>query len=172
MKRTITLTGRTGRFDVPSFLLTGNDDLKIVFSFDVQISIGRYVVIVRHGNAPKQTFSLSADKSVNLSAEWLNAGGTEPVEFSLALYNAAGTLKIKDDYLIEPLIITALQGNWTATAALQRMEAEIAKLKQTISALSAGYEELQKTVAGIPAAIEEAKRQAVIEAAGGDPMGA
>lgn len=172
MKRTITLTDRTGQFDVPSFTLTENEALTIVFDFGKTSSAGQYIVIVRHGNAPKQTFSLSADKSLTLSAKWLNDGGTEPIEFSLALYNAAGTLKIKDDYCIEPLMIVAAAGKWTATAALQSMETEIETLKQTVSALSEKYNNLQEIVNGIPVMIKQAKKEAVIEAAGGDPMGA
>lgn len=172
MTRTITVNGRTGRFDVPSFTLAENEALTVTFNIVNEIRAGRYYVVVRHGSAPKQTFVLSVDKSVVLSAEWLNAGGTESVEFALELRNPAGTLTIKNDYLIEPLIVTAAAGEWTATAELQRLEAELEELKETVSVLSDGYETLQETVSGLPAAIEEAKRQAVIEAAGGDPMGA
>ena len=144
----------------------------MTFNIVNEIRVGRYIVVVRHGSALKKTFALSSDNSIDLSAEWLTAGGTEPVEFSLALYNAAGTLKLKDDYCIEPLIVTAQDGNWTATAELQKLETEITELKQTVSALSAGYETLRATVAGLPAMIEQSKKEAVIEAAGGDPMGA
>ena len=161
MKRTITLTGRTGRLDVPSFTLAENETLTVTFNIVNEIRVGRYIVVVRHGSALKKTFALSSDNSIDLSAEWLTAGGTEP-----------GTLKLKDDYCIEPLIVTAQDGNWTATAELQKLETEITELKQTVSALSAGYETLRATVAGLPAMIEQSKKEAVIEAAGGDPMGA
>ena len=172
MTRTITVTGRTGRFDVPSFTLAENEALTVTFNIVNEIRAGRYYVVIRHGAAPKKTFVLSADKSIELSAEWLNAGGTEPVEFALELRNPTGTLTIKNDYAIEPLIITAAAGEWTATAYLQKLEAELEELKETVSVLSAGYEALKATVSGLTAAIEEAKKQAVIEAAGGDPMGA
>lgn len=172
MTRTITVNGRTGRFDVPSFTLVENGALTVTFNIVNEIRAGRYYVVVRHGTAPKKTFVLSADKSIELSAEWLNAGGTELVEFALELRNPAGTLTIKNDYMIEPLIVTAAAGKWTATAYLQKLEAELEELKRAVSSLSDGYETLQETVSGLPAAIEEAKKQAVIEAAGGDPMGA
>ena len=94
------------------------------------------------------------------------------MEFALELRNPAGTLTIKNDYTIEPLIIRAATGEWTATAYLQKLEAELEELKRAVSSLSDGYEALKETVSGLPAAIEEAKKQAVIEAAGGDPMGA
>ncbi len=96
----------------------------------------------------------------------------ESVEFALELRNPAGTLTLKNDYTIEPLIIRAATGEWTATAYLQKLEAELEELKRAVSSLSDGYEALKETVSGLPAAIEEAKKQAVIEAAGGDPMGA
>lgn len=172
MTRTITVNGRTGRFDVPSFTLAENEALTVTFNIVNEIRAGRYYVVVRHGTAPKKAFVLSADKSIELSAEWLNAGGTELVEFALELRNPAGTLTIKNDYVIEPLIVTSVAGKWTATAYLQKLETELEELKGTVSILSDGYNKLQEIVSGLPAAIEEAKRQAVIEAAGGDPMGA
>lgn len=172
MTRTITVTGRTGRMDVPSFTLAENEALTVTFNIVNEIRAGRYYVVVRHGTAPKKTFVLSADKSIELSAGWLNAGGAESVEFALELRNPAGTLTIKNDYTIEPLIIRAATGEWTATAYLQKLEAELEELKRAVSSLSDGYEALKETVSGLPAAIEEAKKQAVIEAAGGDPMGA
>ena len=69
MKRTITLTGRTGRLDVPSFTLAENETLTVTFNIVNEIRVGRYIVVVRHGSALKKTFALSSDNSIGGMAD-------------------------------------------------------------------------------------------------------
>jgi hypothetical protein len=129
MKRTITVKGREGRLDEPSFLLTENEDLTLVFAFPDEIRTGRYIAVVRHGDAAKASFTLGADKSVKLSAEWLKKGGTENVEISLCYTNQAGTVVIKDDFLIEPLKVETVGGNFAFTPIITQLQSELAELK-------------------------------------------
>ncbi len=131
MTRTITVKGRTGLFDTPFFLLAENEPLTVEFKFPDEIRAGRYYVLVRHGNAPKKTFVLSSDKHIELSADWLNSGGTEPVEFELQLRNLNGTVVIRSDYHVEALLITPAEGTWTATAEMQKLETKLRELEST-----------------------------------------
>lgn len=135
MKRILTIKGRMGRFDEPSFLLAENEPLCVLFYFPEEIRIGNYLVVARHGNASKKTFTLGEDKLVKLSADWLQQGGTENVEFSLCLTNQKGTRIVKDDYMIEPLKIQNVDGNFIATATIFEMEKRQAVLEEKVLAL-------------------------------------
>ncbi|MBQ7912898.1 MAG: hypothetical protein IJ308_04020 [Clostridia bacterium] len=129
MKRTITIKGREGRFDEPSFLISDNESLTIKFSFPSEIRTRRYRVVIRHGAASKMTVTLGEERSVTLSPEWLKEGGTEPVEFSLVYLNANATAVIKDDYLIEPLKIQRVDGNFAYTAVISDLCEKVAVLE-------------------------------------------
>lgn len=136
MIRTIKITGRTGRFDVPSFLLTDNEWLTLVFAFDERRT-GRYVVSLRHGNQ-KKTVYLGDEKTVELSPDWLKAGGTAPLEIDLELRTKDATLvrihsaksaEDKDGFFIEPLLITETDGAFATYGLLSKIEAEVQDLK-------------------------------------------
>lgn len=114
MKRIITVNSREGRFFEPSFILSENEDLEIVFRFPNEIRVGRYRVVVKHGKN-KRTYTLGDEKTIVLPAQWLKENGTENVEFSLAFLNLSETAVIKDDYLIEPLKIQNIDGNFAFT---------------------------------------------------------
>jgi len=144
MERKITIKGRTGLFDVPSFSLSENEELKIVFEFPEEIRFGRYRVVTVHGTAPKKTFVLSSDKHIELSADWLNEGGTENIEFSLELLNANGTVVIKNDYCIEPLIVSRADGDFTFSAAVQRLQDSIECLEKALAEEKAVKETILK----------------------------
>lgn len=135
MERVITIVGRTGRFDEPSFLLTENEDLKIRFKFLSDKTVGRYVVVVRHGIAPKKTFSLTEDKSVLLPSDWLNKGGTDTVDFELQLLNKTETAILKSDYAVESLIVSNEYGTFKATAEMQFLERKVDELQDKINSL-------------------------------------
>ena len=49
MKRTITILGRTGRLDVPSFPITENENLLVQFDIQAECKSARYYVTVKHG---------------------------------------------------------------------------------------------------------------------------
>ncbi len=144
MERKITIKGRTGLFDVPSFPLSENEGLKVVFEFPEEIRVGRYRVVTVHGTAPKKTFVLSSDKHIELSADWLNEGGTENIEFSLELLNANGTAVIKNDYCIEPLMVSRADGAFTFSAAVQKLQDRIERLEKALAEEKAVKETILK----------------------------
>ena len=112
------------------------------------------------------------DDGFELSAAWLTKGGTENVEFSLLFISEDGTTVLKDDYIIEPLKVEQVGGVYIATATIQALENKTAAMTAEIESLKELYQELAAVVDTIPAMIEQAKAEAVIEAAGGDPMSA
>ena len=170
MERKITINGRTGLFDIPSFLLSENESLKIKIGLTNEFRVGRFRVIVRHGER-KKTFTLAKDEPIELTSEWLKQSG-ENIEFSLVFLNKTATAVLKDDYEIEPLKMETIGGNFSFTAQVQEFMAKQKQQDDCISDLKKELAEVKKIVAAIPAEIEKAKKEAVIEAAGGDPMGA
>ena len=66
-------------------------------------------------------------------------------------------------FFIEPLYITRVEGNTTGVAWLNKIETELATAKELLAKYGAVIEE-------IPALIEQAKREAIIEARDGDIM--
>ncbi len=119
MTRALKIKGRTGLFDVPSFLVSENESLTIKLNFAEERRLGRYRLIVRHGEY-KKTFSFKKPDPIELSPEWLKSSA-ENVEFSLVLLNENETAVIKDDYQIEPLKLETVNGNFTFTAILQEL---------------------------------------------------
>ena len=171
MERTIMVKGRHGHIDVSSFILKKNEPLKVKIAVIGEIVVGRYVVVCRHGLAGEQTFAVT-DDGFELSAAWLTKGGTENVEFSLLFISEDGTTVLKDDYIIEPLKVEQVGGVYIATATIQALENKTAAMTAEIESLKELYQELAAVVDSIPAMIEQAKAEAVIEAVGGDPMSA
>ncbi len=123
MERTLTIKDRTGLFDVPSFILSQNESLKIKFIFKHEIRIGRFRVVVKLGQKYK-TFTLAKTEPIELSYEDLKVC-KDNVEFSLLLLDSNATRVIKDDYNIEPLKIECVNGNFAFTAKVQALEARM-----------------------------------------------
>ena len=142
MQRTITINGRAGLFDTPSFLLTENEDLTVKVEIKNEIKVGKYYLFAVHGTAPKKAFLLSDNKAVTLPAEWIKQGGETPIEFSLELRNAKGTSVIRSDYEIEPLAVTTLGGDWRATAIIQCLESRISALEEALKQETKARDEL------------------------------
>jgi hypothetical protein len=163
MERIIKLNGKTGLFDIPSFLLSDNEVLNVKLQTS-EIRIGRYALTVKCGNE-KKTEILGKDRTVLITPEWIKRGTSNILEFSLKLLNLSQSAVIRDGYEIEPLRVEYLDGDFEFTALVQNLHArqdeQHARLKK-----------LEEIVAGIPTAIEQAKNEAIIEATGGDPMGA
>lgn len=169
MIRTIHFTGRTGRFDVPSFLWTENENLTI--KFDVKRYIqGVFVCVVKHGNA-KREFKLEDDMTITLYPDWLIENGTAPLEILLELRTLDLSRVIipngreNGGYFIEPLLIEHVDDTFTAVGWLTKIESGMEEMALQI-------EELQSIVERVPEQIEEAKREAIVAATGGDVMNA
>lgn len=144
MKRTITIRGRTGRYDVPSFVLVQNEPLKLCFAAE-ELTSGVYRAIITHGNAPKINISLAIEKSVTLSPEWLAKGNTEPVQVVLQLLDPAQSKVIKNDFYIEPLtMIKDDEGGFEATAEMSAQSERISDLEKTVQEYGKKLEELQE----------------------------
>lgn len=133
MTRTLKLKGRTGLFDVPSFIVTENEVLKIRIQSD-EPRKGRFRLTIRHGNL-KRTYTLSKGETIELSPEWLKKNA-ENLDFSLAFLDPAETYVVKDDYQIEPLKMETLDGNFTFTAQLQEILRRQDEQEEKITALA------------------------------------
>ena len=169
MIRTVNFTGKTGRFDVPSFLWTENENLTI--KFDVKRYIqGIFVCVVKHGNA-KREFKLEEYMTITLYPDWLKENGTAPLEILLELRTLDLSRVIvpsgreKGGYFIEPLLIEHVDDTFTAVGWLTKIETEQAAQRALL-------EELQSIVERVPEQIEEANREAIVAATGGDVMNA
>lgn len=144
MIRTITIRGRTGRYDVPSFVLTQNEPLKLCFAAE-ELTSGVYRAIITHGNAPKIDVSLAVEKSVTLSPEWLAKGNTEPVQVVLQLLDPAQSKVIKNDFYIEPLVVVSDgAGGYKATAEMTAQSARILAIERIVAAYGAKLESFEK----------------------------
>lgn len=169
MLRIIEIKGRTGRFSVPSFPLTDNEELTIKFNI-YETRFGRYIVVVKHGNLEHKFKLDPKEMTVTLTPNWIKAGGLEPIYFFLEFRNpTADKVIIGNDpnknngFFIEPLYITRVDGNTTGIAWLNKIETELATAKELLAKYGAVIEQ-------IPALIEQAKREAIIEARDGDIM--
>ena len=117
---------------------------------------------------------LSSIMSVDIPAEWLFAANVNhPIEVSLELRDHAGTrilipsAKTPTDqhgFCIEPLKLERVDGAWSMSAWLQRIESEIAALKaaqtQTAAATSKRFEAVESKLSeyedkGIPLTFED-----------------
>ena len=167
MIRNIHFTGRTGCFDVPSFLLTDNEDLTLVFNVQ-EYRQGKFVVVIKHGNA-RMTVHLTKEKRITLTADWLKENGAVPLEILLELRTVDLSRVIipnaneKGGFFIGPLLIEKIDDSFTAVGWLQKIESGMAEQASKIK-------ELQSIVDGIPGEIEKAKNEAIVEATGGDVM--
>ena len=168
MLRIIDIKGLTGKFQIPSFPLTDNEDLTVHFKVH-ETRFGRYIVIVKHGNLQK-TFALTPkEMTITLTPNWIKAGGLDPVYFLLEFRDgAADKVKISNDpkkggFFIEPLYITRVEGNTTGIAWLAKVETELAQLKETVTAQGIKLDE-------VPTLVKNAQNAAVLEATGYDPL--
>ena len=169
MERTINFEGRKGRFDVPSFTLSDNENLCIKIGLPVARN-GVYYFKARHGEELKRV-ALTSNLSVELTADWLKQGGTAPIVCELELRDRSGVVVYKK-YNVEALEIKVSDVGMEYFSAVQTIERENAELRKELGEVKAELADVKKIVAAIPAEIEKAKKEAVIEAAGGDPMGA
>lgn len=139
MIRTINITGRTGRIDVPSFLWTENESLTLKF-VTREIRIGRYVCAVTLGEKTKTVY-LGNDMSVEFSPEWLKDGAGKLMEIYLEFRTPDASrviipsAKSETDctgFLIEPLLIEKMDDSYSVCGWLSKVENEIAGVKSEL----------------------------------------
>ena len=169
MNRKIIFKGSEGRFDVPFFTLSDNENLQIKIELPI-VQNRVYYFVARHGKALKRV-ALTGNLIVELPADWLKQGGTEPILCELELRDRSGVVVYKK-YNVEPLEIKEAEVGTEYFAAVQAVEKENAELRKELGEIKENFAALKNIVESLPAAIEQAKKEAVIEAAGGDPMGA
>lgn len=152
MKRIIKFTGRTGRFDVPSFLLTENEDLQLAFESS-ELRKGKHVVTVKHGKQTKTVY-LTKDETIDLTAEWLKEGGEEPLEVFLEFRTLDGSRVIvpsgaeNGGYVIEPLQIERVDNSFTAIGWMSKIEEQISAVNDRLNGISARLAEFEDN--GVP----------------------
>ena len=167
MLRTVNFTGRTGHFDVPSFLLTENENLEIYFNAQVAKQ-GVFVATIKHGSAVR-TVKLDEDKTVLITPEWLKENGEKPLEILFEMRTLDMSRVIipnaseSGGYFIEPLQILKTDDTYTAIGWLTKIENALLSHTQEI-------EELQTAVEDMHDKIEKAKNEAIVTATGGDVL--
>lgn len=162
MYRKIIFNGHEGRFDVPFFTLSDNESLNIGIALSTPKDCSIYFT-AKHGEATKRV-KMSENSIVELSPDWLKQGGAAPILCEIEIRDQSGIVVYKK-YNVEPLNAKSSDIGMEYVASVQKLEEETETLKREV-------EKLKRIVSALPEAIAQAKKEAVIEAAGGDPMGA
>ena len=165
--RKIIFKGQEGRYDVPSFTLSDNESLCIELAVP-QTGVGVYYATFQLGALMRRE-RLTRSRVVELSADWLNLGRAGSLICELELRDVAGVVVYKK-YHIEPLNISEGKVGTEYYAAVQALEEENAELRKELGEVKAEIIAIKASLENIPALIEKAKKEAVIEATGGDPM--
>lgn len=140
MIRTINITGRTGRIDVPSFLWSENESLTLKF-VTREIRIGRYVCEVKLGEKTKTVY-LGNDMSVTILPEWMKDGIGKHLEIYLEFRTPdisrviIPSAKSETDctgFLIEPLLIEKLDDSYSASGWLSKIEDKLSSLQAELA---------------------------------------
>lgn len=145
MTRIITIQGKEGRFDVPSFVLSENEDLHITINAPIARN-GVYYYIVNHGEYTRR-ICLKGIQTVVLPAEWLNKGGTSPLISELELRDKTGVVVYRK-YDIEPLEIRKAAVGMEYISGVQKVETENAELRVAFEALKRRFDALEARVSG------------------------
>lgn len=160
MLRTIEMKGRTGRIDVPSFLLTENEALALKISTK-EIRVGRYVLGIKL-NDRKRVEYLGKDMMVTLPPEWLNEAGGGVMEFTLEFRSLDGARIIipsaksetdKGAFFIEPLLIEKMDDSFTLVGWLKKIEESQEQTNSAVAELKAKLAEFEDD--GVPLVFEE-----------------
>ena len=134
MTRYIAFQNNEGRYNVPSFFLSDNEDLLIVIHTPEIKTDGVFYFIAKKGDKTR-TYCLRACKTVVIPADWLIAGKDEPLISSIELRNKTGELVIKK-YEVEPLILNRCDVGTEYISAVQRIEKENAELRKLYNDLA------------------------------------
>ena len=136
MKRTINFRGRMGRYDVPSFTFTENEQLEIFFNIQ-GFTLGKYIAVLTCGKR-KQAFALDKDMTVMVPPEFIKRGDFNPLSVLLELRTKAGDKVIipsdpaQGGYHIEPLYIDKVEGNTTAIAWCQELDQRLKRVEDKL----------------------------------------
>ena len=160
MIRTITISGRTGVYKTPSFLLTETEPLTIRF-YGLCMRSGRFVATVVHGEQRKTVF-LDKNAGFDLFPEWLQKGGENPLEIFLELRDFSGlkilipSAKDKNDtsgFFIEPLKIEKTEDGYNMVAWLKEIETKFKNLDTRVRTMENSLSEFEDD--GVPLIFEE-----------------
>lgn len=174
MNRILKFTGRTGRWDVPSFLWTENDTLSITFDIR-ETRVGIFYATIRCGKRIME-ISLAKYMTVEIPSDFIKNGDYEPLNISLEFRSASGNSVIvpsdpkRGGYFVEPLYIERMDESTTAIAWLQDVEKKIAEVKAILAETNVKVEECREEIAGIPAQIKAAVDDMGLHLVNGDPL--
>lgn len=167
MDRKLTIIGKTGRYDVPSFVWSRNENLCITFDIH-ETRVGRFYAVIRCGNRIMER-SLAKYMSVEIPAEFIEKGEYQPLIVSLEFRNIDGDqIYISSDpkrggYNIEPLRIQRVEEGLFLVAWCQEIES---KLEDFANRLQFQEDKMLE----IPAQIKTAVNEAVVYLTNGDPL--
>lgn len=168
MKRKVIFNGTEGRFDTAFFPLLDNESLQVEFCLPL-INNGVYVLIITHGDASMKV--LLKSRIVDIPLEFLQKVGNEPIYFELEKRDKTACC-VYARYSIEPLLIQSVESEKIGVASLQKLEEECLHLANKLIAVETELLAVKEELKAVPVAIEKAKREAVVEATGGDPLSA
>lgn len=155
MERVIKFRGRTGRFDVSSFVWTNTEPLRLRFELN-ESRIGRYYVSIRHGERVITDF-LDDNMSIELSPEWLEKGGDAPLEIIMEFRRKNGGEIIvpsadrdvkNGGYIIEPLQIERIDKQFTAVGYISLIEDMLASVNKRLDDVNARFARFEEV--GVP----------------------
>ena len=174
MNRKLTIKGTTGRYDVPSFVWSENENLSITFDIH-ETRVGRFYAVIRCGKRIMEV-SLAKHQTVEIPAEFIKNGDFEPLNISLEFLNASGTAVIvpsdpkRGGYFIEPLYFRRVEETTTAIAWLQDVESKLAATNARIDETNALLQQQQAQLGSVPAQIKESVNEAIVYLTNGDPL--
>lgn len=174
MNRTLKFTGRTGRWDVPSFIWTENEPLSITFDIR-ETRVGIFYAAIRCGKRIME-ISLAKYMTVEIPSEFIKNGDYEPLNISLEFRNASGNVIIvpsdpkRGGYFIEPLYIERVDESTTAIAWLQDVEKKIEQTNAKVEETNALLQKQQEQLDGVPALIKTAVDESIVYLTNGDPL--
>lgn len=174
MDRKLIILGKTGRYDVPSFVWTENEPLTI--TFDIQETrVGRFYAVIRCGNRIMER-SLAKYMSIQIPADFIKNGEYQPITISLEFRDVNGEKIIvsadpkRGGYFIEPLRIERTQESLVGVAWCQELEEKINALNVALAGTKENVSAVTEYANSIPTLIKQEINNAVIYLTNGDPL--
>lgn len=174
MERKLIFTGKTGRWDVPSFVWTENENLRIVFDTQ-ETRVGRYYASIRCGKRLMEV-SLGNAMTAEVGAEFIKNGEYEPLQVSLEFRALSGSGVIvpsdpkRGGYFVEPLRIERVEESATAVAWLQELEEKISAINARVDTIDEKVNDCKLEIASVPAQIKAATDEMGLHLVNGDPL--
>lgn len=151
----IKVDGRIGRLAIPSFSITGNEVLTVVFKGLSTAKVYRHVATFLNGSK-RHTATLMDDMSVTLDYSFLSGGDCVEI---LVESRSAKTDRVvissnpeKNGYLIEPLKIEYVETNRTAYGWMTKLEEDIKAIKGRLGIVEKDVAEFKDI--GVPLIVE------------------